>query len=267
MIEILIYSKNRPLQLYSLLESLYEMTDANISSNVSVIHRYDKEYNESIEEIKSSFKNVNFVEQQDFKNDTTKVLESSRNDYCMFLVDDIIFKDRTSLGNIVQILKNNPDIVTYSLRLGLQLNFCYPLNSHQPIPNGNVINGIFVWDWRNSIGDWNYPLSLDGHIFRKSSVASWINRINFNNPNQLEDRLQHLKNEITGYCVCSTFSTIVNLPLNRVQDEYKNRNEEMSSERLLEIWQSNKKINIESLYRINNSSAHFPVELSLVSRK
>ena len=189
------------------------------------------------------------------------------NEFCTFFVDDIIFKDKVKFSDVCQILSLNSPILTISLRMGLHLNFCYPTRSSQSIPNGIIQNGLFAWDWRSGVGDWSYPFSVDGHVFRKSEIARCINETHFSNPNQFEDRLQILKTfNLPTNCACFAFSKIVNLPLNRVQNEYKNRSEEETPEKLLEHWKSGKKINIDAVARINNDSAHFPVSISLMDR-
>ena len=266
MIDVVIFSKNRPLQLYSLLESLDRNTDARESSKISVIYRYDTHYLDEIEEIKSDFPFISFIDQKNFKEDVLTCLNSN-NEFCTFFVDDIIFKDSVRFSDICQILSLNPSILMFSLRMGLHLNFCYPTRSPQRIPDGIVQNGLFAWDWRSGEGDWSYPFSVDGHVFRKSEIMKYINEMQFANPNQFEDRLQILKNvNLPTNCASFTASKIVNIPLNRVQSEYKNRSEEESPEKLLEYWKSGKKINIDSISDLNNVSAHNPVVLDLVSR-
>jgi hypothetical protein len=244
------------------------MTDAKESADVTVVYKYDDSYLKSIDEIRAKFNTARFVQQDDFRRDTMTSLITSTNQYCTFLVDDIIFKSGVSFNDIENLIASNPDVLTFSMRMGLHLNHCYPTNSHQPIPNGNVINELFIWDWTQAEGDWGYPVSLDGHIFKKSDVLKWASKINFSNPNQFEDYLQHaFKTDNVGrHCVCHTNSIIVNLPLNRVQDEYKNRCGEMSSEELLAVWNDNRKIDTSAIFKINNTSAHFPMSISLAKR-
>ena len=266
MIDIVIFTKNRPLQLYSLLESLDKNTDFRDSSRASVIYKYENQYLAEIPEIQEKFPFIRFVKQEDFKSDVLSCIDG-RNKFCTFFVDDIVVKSKTSFSDICNILSLNSPILTLSLRMGLQLNFCYPTRSPQQIPNGIVQNGLFAWDWRSGEGDWGYPFSVDGHVFRKSEIMRCITEAQFSNPNQFEDRMQSLKMmNLPTNCACFVSSKIVNLPLNRVQNEYKNRSEEETPESLLEIWKSGKKIKISSISEINNISAHFPAKISLEDR-
>lgn len=267
MIDLIIFSKNRPLQLYALLESLYQHTDSQKSANVSVIYRYDQSFRASIDEMSDKFSFVSFIAQNDFYQDVINCLKTTTNRFCAFLVDDIVFKENISLANTCHLLLSNPHILTFSMRMGLHLNFCYPTSLKQPLPNGTIQNGFFIWKWQHGQGDWGYPYSLDGHIFKKEDLTRWLSKINFSNPNQFEDRLQIAKTENTEcFCICTTQSSIVNLPLNRVQDEYRNRCGEISSEELFLYWEQGKKIDIVELQGLINTSAHYPVFPSLVDR-
>lgn len=266
MIDVVIFSKNRTLQLYAFLESLFFYTDAQQNANISVIFKYDEEYLDSLEEIKKRFSNIRFVDQKDFKKDVVSCL-AGNNRFCTFFVDDIIFKKKCSLLDMCRILDSNHGILTFSMRMGMHLNFCYPTGEHQPIPDGFIQNGYFIWDWRNGSGDWSYPISVDGHVFRKEHMLEWIGLIEFSNPNQFEDRLQIAKriSQVFG-CICMTSSCIVNLPINRVQNEYKNKSGEELPENLKKLWDQGKKINFLSVSEINNNSAHYPATIELVER-
>ena len=265
MIDIVIFSKNRPMQLFALLDSMSKLTDHEKAANITVVYKYDEKYVPAIEQIKQEFSKFSFKEQANFKNDVTNVLASTFNRFCTFLVDDIVFKEPISFANVCQLLETNSSVLNFSMRMGTHLNFCYPINSPQPIPDGMIQNGMFVWQWRNAQGDWGYPLSLDGHVFRKNDITRWISRIEFSNPNQLEDRMQIAKMEnLETHCVCTTTSCIVNLPINRVQDEYKNRCGDEDPEVLLGLWNEGKRINIDAILGLNNTSAHFPMPLALL---
>jgi hypothetical protein len=266
MIDTVIFSRNRPLQLYALLESLHFYSDIKDHSSISVIFKYDDLYVDGLEEIRKKFPHVRFVNQGNFKQDIMSCFsEASR--FCTFFVDDIIFKKRCSILTMCGILDANPRILTFSMRMGMHLNYCYPTGENQPIPDGMVQGGFFAWDWRSGSGDWSYPISVDGHVFRKDQMLSWIQMIEFNNPNQFEDRLQIAKQMSQNFgCVCMTSSCIVNLPINRVQDEYKNKSGEELPENLKKIWDQGKKIDFLSLSEINNTSAHYPSSISLLER-
>ena len=264
MIDFLIFSRNRPLQLHSLLSSMTKYVNGNYT--VSVLHRYDEEYQEALNEIKNEFNDVSFIQESSFYDDVISYLSDSSNPMS-FLVDDIVFKKEVDVDHVSEIIHNNPSMICFSLRLGMHLKHCYTRNLPQRIPDGHVKHEFFIWEWAGADSDWGYPLSVDGHIFRRDDILSWTKKVTFKSPNQYEDALQMIlryQQGLPNHCACFVRSKLFNIPANRVQNDISNRNEGFTAERMLELWNEGSRINFHDLYDINNESAHFSVDLSLV---
>jgi len=264
-ISICIFSKNRPLQLFALIKSLKYIHPVR---DITVLYSYDKEYLPALEEIKSKTKDINFYEDGNFKNQVITFLNEA-GPASLFLVDDIVFRRPFNSDECSNILNNNPQILTFSLRMGLHLNYCYPVNAPQPIPDGSVQNNHFLWNWRNSKYDWNYPFSVDGNVFRTKQLLGWIQHLNFSTPNSFEEVMQTVQHTfaIPDTCICYTESSLFNNPLNRVQDTHKNRSGEISSEHLLEKWNQGLEIDTAKLARCLPNAAHFVVNLPFKDRQ
>ena len=262
---ICIFSRNRPIQLFALLRSLKYI---NPIRDITVLYSYDEEYLPALEEIKSKTNGIHFHKDDDFKGQVITFLKNA-GPACLFLVDDIVFRRPFDTDTCVNILTNNPQILTYSLRMGLHLNYCYPVNRTQPIPDGTVQNNHFLWNWRNSKYDWNYPFSVDGNVFRTDQMLGWIQHLEFTAPNSFEEVMQTLQFTfaIPDMCICYTESSLFNNPLNRVQDTHKNRSGKISSEYLLEKWNEGLEIDISKLSRPIPNAAHFVVDLPFKERK
>ena len=265
MVDFLIFSKNRPMQLHALLSSFKELA-INYKS-LSVLYKYDDEYFESLQFLKRQFADVKFIEETNFKNQIKEFL--SCGNFCSFLVDDIIFKDSSDMNMIASLLENNPQLLCFSLRLGLHLKSCYMVNKAQKIPSGAIHGDVFVWDWRFGEFDWGYPLSVDGHIFRTSDMRKLTNAIEFSNPNQFEDSLQRVLHNLhqVNLCACFQRSKIVNVPMNRVQDEYKNRNIGTEASNLLRMWNEGLRISFREIIDISNESVHQEIQLNFQKEK
>jgi FkbM family methyltransferase len=115
-------------------------------------------------------------------------------------------------------------ISCFSLRLGVNCNYSHPANlsyrlgNHEKIGNFNLVN---VMDQK---GDFAYPLSVDGHIFKTDFIKKCLHKIGrFSNPNVLESKLQNLMGEINPNMVFLGESVIVGVPVNLVNDTHKNR--------------------------------------------
>mgnify|MGYP006298258053 CR=1 FL=1 len=135
--DLIIFSYNRPLQLYALLESV-EKNVVGLSHSF-VIYRADEPYKDAYNQVKKKFASVEFLAQgsqpkTDFKPLTLRALEASSSNYVVFAVDDIVVKASIDLNECVRLLEQSRAYGFY-LRLGLNLTQCYPYNNRaQALP-------------------------------------------------------------------------------------------------------------------------------------
>ena len=223
--DLLVFSKDRACQLDLLLSTFKEKV--RNAGTVSVIYKSTNEkFSAGYQRCRNAHGNVEFIEETDFQVQVKAWLSSSnRSPSVMMVVDDDLFRSDIDLSEVSQILTNNPQLVCYSPKLGLQLTYCYSLNEPQPVPNGNVINGYFVWDWRSAVHDWQYVFSVGGHVFRTSEISAWVSGLKFSNPNNLEDAIQQIKNYfvVPPSALSHVVSKMMNTPVNRVQNTHVNR--------------------------------------------
>ena len=236
--------------------------------DITILHRYDEEYNPALAEVKEQFQECKFIEDDNFKHQVCSFLEASANN-CFFLVDDIVFRRPVDMHLCDSILESNPDVLTISLRLGLHLNHCYPVSSWQKIPDGQVQQGFFLWPWRAGMHDWGYPFSVDGHIFRAKQILNYIRHLEFTTPNSFEAEMQKIPHyfAVPNLTICNVESCLFNNPLNRVQDAFQNRSGNVTTEELLAKWNEGLEIDIDKLARLIPNGAHFVAELPFRERK
>lgn len=260
--DFIIFSYDRPLQLWALLESMQKNV-TNVG-DVYVIYRASSDFVEcAYKEVEKSFNDVIYIPQsenpqKDFKYLTMQCLHTCINDYVLFAVDDIVVTGAIDLDECVKELEAAHAYAFY-LRLGLNLHKCYSLNRVQKVPHGEVKKGDFyVWKFSEGECDWNYPHSVDMTIFKRDSVIQQLNRLNFTSPNTLEAAWAGR----TGYTygakgICFVQSRIINLPLNRVQNDYHNRHMSfLSTQELLSLFYAGLKMDINPLQGYVNESAH-----------
>lgn len=267
MISLMIFSRNRTLQLYALLESLEKYFDSN-DINVNILYRYDTEHVASLNEVMDRFSHFTFIEEKNFKDQVEEFLLSSNN-LLAFLTDDIIFKDKVDINQISEIMTSNSNVMTFSLRLGLHIKDCYALDKAQPVPMGNVYPpNLFVWEWRNSEMDWGYPFSVDGHIFRKDQACQWFTGLNYSHPNSFEEIMQMCRDlpDVPPLVVSFVTSRLVNLPINRVQDTHTNRCGDIESDSLLDEWNNGLKINVSKFHQFLNTGVHQELPIDFEER-
>lgn len=270
--KVIVFSKNRPLQLYACLESLFKYTKIS-ADNVWVVFKADHDYvipyYEVLGECIRYFGNISMLPEYDFRAQVMQLLEESKHDKIMFLTDDDVFKEPADLNLACKFLDQNPPCFAFSLRLGKHLTRCYSTQSPQAVPSGFTKEPFFVWTWKGTEWDWNYPLSVDGHIFRKNDIVTAAKGAGaWKSPNTFEGNMSHLHPQIPHpQMACYTTTKVFNIPHNRVQDEVQNVHGGGSENDLLKAWNDGKKIDIASFQGIKNISAHQLVPIVLKDRK
>ena len=273
--DLIIFSYDRPLQLYALLES----TEKCITGlqEVHVIYRTSNQaYKQAYEKVKKRFNTIIYWEQgshprKDFKPLTLKAAFESPSEYIIFAVDDIIVKDFIDIHKSITVLKKTNAYGLY-FRLGLHLTRCYPLNCNQQVPPCmHIQDDIYAWYFTKGKGDWGYPNTVDMTLYRKKDIEATLKSISYWAPNTLEGwwgsrGLRNIKRQPIGLCYKE--SKIVNLPLNRVHKIGNNRTmNAFFPKELLDIFNQGLKIDIDALFKTVNESAHMDYIPKFIKRK
>lgn len=164
----IIFSKNRTLQLKSLLLSLRYYSDAP-EENITIIYKADEgiDYSPLFEQ----FPKCEFRKQSSFLEDIRDIVMQNISDYVWFMVDDLIYRENFSLSLIENFMDTNPDVDAFCLRLGRNIK-----KGKQP----NLIsrgNGILVWDTDKTLGKyWNYFWELCSSIYRRELVLKYLKK-------------------------------------------------------------------------------------------
>lgn len=270
--DLIIFSCDRPIQFLALMESIHK----NITNigDIFVIYRASTErFDAAYEEIKRIIDTPYYYKQSanpaaDFKELTLACLKNCTHSYLFFAVDDMISTDPVDIAACIDALEETKSYAFY-LRLGLNLTYCYPMNAQQQIPHGSPYGEhYFRWRFRDGVYDWKYPHSVDMTIFRKEDVMQQLTDLPFKSPNTLESAwagaIGHTHDQ---YGICFLKSPVVNLPLNRVQNDYGNRNaQSMSVEDLLLLFNLGMKIDINLLQGCVNTAAHMDYSPTFLMR-
>lgn len=267
-ISCIIFSKDRAIQLYALLRS-FERTKIG-ECKVIVIIKADSDIQiKSYQQVEDYFdENVKFIYQTDhqsFQSSLAFALARVNSSKLFFLVDDIIFTETTDYHYLSKIDLMN---CIPSLRLGLNISYCYTSSHSQSPPSRSISNNKFVtWKWKAGEFDWNYPLSVDGNIFYTNEVRIWVKYLTFSSPNTFENIIQRFNYiYLQKIGICFHKSRLFNLPVNCVQHDFKNRHGSFDTDFLLDKWFSNKCIDIDKFMGYMNSSPHEEMDLEFVER-
>lgn len=268
--DLIIFSYNRPLQLYALLESVAQHVTR--LDEVMVIYRAsDAQYEDAYQKVRATFTNVYYCCQEnapdDFKQYTLDCISRTTNPYIIFAVDDIVVKDHIDLGECIECIEQY-NAYGFYLRLGKHLNYCYATFSDQALPHFIIDqNGICVWDFAGAEWDWGYPHSLDMTLYRKIDLMPLLDQLDYHSPNQLEHYLA-INADYSKKGVCFEASKVINLPINLVQT-YTGSNcvNTYSTPQLLDLFNNGMKMDVNALYQVNNRSSHmFDAQIQFILR-
>ncbi|MBS0620538.1 MAG: glycosyltransferase family 2 protein [Verrucomicrobia bacterium] len=267
--DLIVFSYDRPLQLYALLESIGRHVK-NLSS-VQVLYRAsDAAYAEGYDAVKADFPNVEWICQsasptEDFQPLLMGALQRGQGRYVLFAVDDDLFCADVDLDKGARALAKTGATGFY-YRLGLASDYCYMQDKKQSIPPLNPVEeDLFAWSFAQAEGDWNYPHSVDLALYPKQMVVAHLEKLQFSNPNTLESEwAKRAKKE--GIGLCQKEPKIVNIPLNIVHLSTNRHMEGYSPDLLLSLFNQGMKIDISKLIDHPIRSAHSEFTPTFIKR-
>ena len=259
--DILIFSFDRPLQLYACLESVQRYMTG--FENLTVLYRCSTdEFAQGYKKVKDAFPIVNFVAQsmedpkRDFKPNVQKIVFESPSDYILFGVDDIIVKDFVDLKLCMNQMEKTHAYGFY-LRLGRHINQCYQASQLQPVPPSQPLtDGVYAWDLQTGECDWAFANSLDMTLFRKESIEKALVDLKYKTPNSLEYAWAEKYSPSKAIGLYFDRSKLVNIPLNIVGRTGNAHMNYLNAEELLAKFNQGLKIDIDPLYKVENASPH-----------
>ena len=270
--DLVIFSFDRPLQLYALLESLdLYTTDINA---ISIVYRSSNErFDNAFNEVARQFPSILFLRQQsvhDFKELTVQAVERSPSDYITFAVDDNVVKEQISFVECIEWLEK-ANAYGFYLKLGTHLNHCYTENKPQAVPPYDIVhNSICSWDFDLGKYDWHYPNTVDMTVYRKKDFIDIFRTLDYTSPNFLESKWAAWWVTYRAPSNKGLFyqnSKILNIPMNKVQTDINNRDMNLyTPQELLELFEAGYKMDIRPLYQMENKAVHTEYEPTFIMR-
>ena len=270
----LIFSMDRALQLHALLASYRD--NVNNPAPLSVIFKTNTpDHHRAYLELFKEFSDIlSAVIHQNQSSESLRVLvkewvEQQKAETLFFLVDDILFIEPFDMLHFSQWATN---FSIPSLRMGQNIKYCLMSHSPQSLPNllkikkgdSRSADDLLIWQWSFAESDWAYPLSLDGHFFQREEMLSLLKVIDFQTPNQFELSLQPMNPFYKPKVgVCFKKSRVVNIPMNRVQNEFENQHLGYHQDELLEMWLKGLRIDVNSYYGLKNKGPHEEMPLKI----
>lgn len=269
MLSCLCFSKDRPLQLEGYIKSLEKYASEPV--RLSVLFKCgDAKFEEAYLQLAAAFPMVEFIPENDFKEQLHKWLDSTAGEFVMFGCDDVVFKEYFDLSLAYKAFSENPTLFGFSLRLGLESNYAVTQRCWQARPLFSKKEPYLLWNWIEAPGpgDWRYPFELDCTIYRKALVETLVSLMDnpeicraanisqssgdWGHPNKFElfgDRIAKLLKKFPFQASYRSSKGIV-ITVNRVQSVSENHffdsNSELSPEHLLEYWNNGIRMDVDA---------------------
>jgi len=252
----IIFSKDRPCQLDLLLRSLDQYAPSVFGPilvlTLATTADFAAGYRACEEE-----RAATFVREADFRSDVAGLVDAVQSDHLTFFTDDDVLYRPLGTNSLGRYLEE--DVLCLSLRLGRNTTRCYPYDREQAVPHFETRGRVFVWDWRRGDGDFGYPMSLDGHVFRTETIRDCLDGAEFANPNELEDALVRVRPIRRPLMAAFPESRLVSIPANRV-GAYANRHGSLwTTEDLNQLYLAGLRIDLDALERARPVGAHHEI--------
>jgi hypothetical protein len=223
LVRTIVFSRDRAAQLDLLLRSLARNGRLLFDEIVVLLRSTSEESALAYDLVALEHSRVRLVEERrSFAEEVYALLPEGG--YVLFLTDDDVLYGRVDARPLT-FLGGNPTVATFSLRLGVNTRICYPYRREQELPPVAPGAGVVMsWRWNGADGDFGYPLSLDGHLFRAADVHRLLDGADFSNPNELEGALARRAPSFRRPLMASyRQSRLVSIPTNRVTETPGNR--------------------------------------------
>jgi len=227
-ISILIFSKDRAMQLDGCIRSLYlHCRDIDLVTCHVLYKTTNDRHERQYQALSKEYQKIVFLKEDIFIKNVNFILSDS--DYILFLVDDNIFIRPWYFSEVIDALKNNKKAIGFSFRLGENTTHSYSLDQEQDLPNfSQYSSSIIKFKWiKEKENDFNYPFEVSSSLYRSSDILKAIsNDHKIDNPNDFEAILDSKKIKFTESnpeLLCYKKSVAFCNPANVTQLNYLNR--------------------------------------------
>src|SRR5664280_2214063 len=264
-----VFSKDRPLQLDATLASLLLRCKDPERMEITVLYTTTSAYQEGLYgQLRLEYPGVVFRRERHFREDVLALVAGAG--FVAFVVDDALFVREFSIGTVIEELEANDSAIGFSLRLGTNTTYCYPLDAAQDLPEFTTTRpGVLAFRWPGASHDFGYPFDLSSSVYRTADIEPLLRRIPFGNPNLMEGRLAErapASGQRHPVLLCFDRSVAFCIPANMVQTVAKNRAGARAAESpaaLAAAFERGCRIDLASYDDFPNTACHQDVPLRL----
>ncbi len=265
----ILFSKDRPLQLEATLRSFFLCCKDSENTTIRVLYTTSTESMESLyNHVAKEYPQVELVRESHFRNNLQALASGS--DFILFMVDDALFVQSFSVSSLCHSLEHHPDALGFSLRLGTNIQHCYPVDQPQNHPDFEQAEPeVLRYNWPMAKHDFGYPLEVSSSLYRAHDILPLLEELSFSDPNTLEAQLAGASCRFIGQrdsILCAPRSLAFCIPVNKVQTVCHNRsgeNPRYSIDNLADLYADGYRINVTRHLGFVPTACHQEIELSV----
>jgi len=240
--DILILSKNNPMQLYSAIESvgLY----VSNSGEIYVLYEAsDEQTNHAYKQIAEECTNIQLLKTNKtcFKNNLENIIAGSTNNYIVLSKDNLIVTDFIDISTCIEMIEKTYAYGFY-LHLGCKLKKNKNLLRNQNLPpHIEISNNTHAWQFKYGEQEWRTPHNMKMTIYRKQDMIHLLTELQYNSCKSLWKIWNNQKFDLCNVGLFFENSKVAEIKNNQQAN-------------LLELFNKHMKINISPFFLINNTS-------------
>ena len=275
LVDIIIFSRNRPLQVDALLESAHKLVTG--IGDINLLYRADTEqFEEAYQKIANDYNNVILYRQytdKEFEEYLMKMIFKTGHEYVCFMVDDDLFIEDVDLRVCSQMLDKH-SAYAFRMEMGIKRNYHFFSHHIAPLPPSLTIvdDGVYSWTLKETPGShWKWVCGTDAVVYKKANIEKEFRILEkqgaFLKATWFHVPWQHMADERPhDRILCFEQAKIINVCVNTVGDDQfqylpqfseewvNNEMNNYSPEALLAVFHAGKKIDIDHIGEIGRKS-------------
>jgi hypothetical protein len=237
-LQVIVFSKDRPLQLHGYLTSFFKHCFEPAVVKV-LVQSQPQWFTDAYAQVATEFFQVEWCPERDFRADLDALIGDA--EYTMFGCDDVVFTREWDVDAAFE----RVDVLGLSLRLGRHIT--------RDMFGQSLAQPVFKdawWNVEQGVGDWGYPWEVLGTIYQTDFVKRMVARVQANSPSQLEERGSRCWPEETPKRTMAMWqhSRLVVPTVNLVQQEFPNGicgDVPLDVGYLLDCWQHGMRLDVD----------------------
>jgi hypothetical protein len=271
-VDMIVFSKDRPLQLQAFLESV-DYYVVGFQDIAVLCHARNDKFMAAYKKLEQQFPRVHFVyqSQHDPRSDfwllVRKIFANMSAPYTTFGVDDTIVTDNIDLSLCIEMMKKWNAYAFYPY-MGTDITHCYMTNTQILPPHlENVDNGFYRWNLLAGRGPWGYIHSVYMAIYPRSHIENIMSAMTAQSPNQFEGTWGGTAKLVPpAFGLCYEKARIMNIPVNLVQQDCPQNacSRRYTVEHLLDLFEHGWRIDYKKLHQYLHNAPHTDIDLPFI---